>query len=54
MAASDSTGCSSAWLKAIPHFSLSLAMPVTEFVVAVRLWLGVPLFPHSSCVSVLP
>ena len=40
LAASDSAGCSSAWLKAIPNPSLGLAMPVTEFVVAVRIWLS--------------
>jgi len=28
-------------MKAIPHPSLGLAMPVTEFVVAVRIWLGI-------------
>ena len=56
LAASDSTGCSSAWLKAIPNPSLGLAMPVTEFVVAVRIWLGIPLFPTAqlcSCSSLI-
>ena len=48
LAASDSAGCSSAWLKAIPHPSLGLAMPITEFVVAVHIWLGVPLFPTAQ------
>ena len=42
LAASDSAGCSSAWLKAISNPSLGLAMPVTEFVVAVSIWLGIP------------
>ena len=37
LAASDSTGCSSAWLKAVPHPSLGLAMPIAEFVVAARI-----------------
>jgi len=45
LAATDSVGCSSAWLKAIPHPSLGITMPVAEFVAAVRIWLGVPLFP---------
>ena len=50
LAAFDSTGCSSAWLKAIPHPSLGLTMPVAELVVAVHLWLGVPL-SHIPVVS---
>jgi len=54
LAASDSTGCSSAGLKAIPHPSLGLAMPVTEFVVDVGIWLGFPYFPLHSCVPVHP
>ena len=36
---------SSAWLEAVPHPSLGLAMPVAKFVVAVCIWLGVSLFP---------
>ena len=51
LAASDSAGCSSAWLKAIPNPSLGLAMPVTEFVVAVHIWLGIPLFPTVQLCS---
>jgi len=54
LAAPDPMGCSSAWLKAIPHPSLGLAMPVAEFVVAARLWLGVPLFPISQLCVCLP
>ena len=48
LAASDSSGCSSAWLKAMLNPSLGLAMPVTELVVAVHIWLGIPLFPTAQ------
>ena len=44
---SHSSGASSRWLKAIPQISLALAIPGPEFVVALRLWLGIPLFPLS-------
>ena len=53
LAASDSAGCSSAWLNAIHNPSLSLAMPVTEFVVAVRIWLGISLFPTAQLCTCL-
>ena len=42
-----SSGTSSGWLKAIPQVSLALAIPGPEFVVGIRLWLGIPLFPLS-------
>ena len=44
---SYSSGTSSGWLKAIPQVSLALAIPGPEFVVGLRLWLGIPLFPLS-------
>ena len=34
-----------AWLRAIPNPNLGLAMPQHEFIVAIRMWLGIPLFP---------
>ena len=37
-----------AWLQAIPAPSLSLTMSRHEFVLAARLWLGIPVF--SSCI----
>ena len=40
-----SSGVSSGWLKDIPQPTLGLAFSPHEFVIAVRLWLGVPLFP---------
>ena len=50
-----SSGVSSGWLKAIPQPTLGLAFSPHEFVIAVRLWLGVPLFPLlplCTCLSV--
>ena len=44
-AVSHSSGTSSGWLKAIPQPSLGLALSSHDFVIALRLWLGVPLFP---------
>ena len=49
-----SSGTSSGWLKAIPSTSLGLAIPGPEFIVGLRLWLGVSLFPISplcTCLS---
>ena len=46
-ALSHSSGTSSGWLKAILQVSLALAIPGPEFVVGLRLWLGIPLFPLS-------
>jgi len=53
-ALSHSSGTSSGWLKAIPQVRLGLAIPGPEFVVDLRLWLGVTLFPQSplcTCLS---
>ena len=44
---SHSSGASSGWLKAIPQVSLALAIPGPKFVVALCLWLGIPLFSLS-------
>jgi len=52
-ALSHSSGASSGWLKAIPQVSLALAIPGPEFMVALRLWLGIPLFPLSPLCSCL-
>ena len=38
----------SAWLRAIPNANLGLTLPKHEFVVAVKLWLGIPIFPSLS------
>ena len=46
-ALSHSSGASSGWLKAIPQVSLALAIPGPKFVVALCLWLGIPLFSLS-------
>ena len=46
---------SSGWLKAIPQSSLGLAIHGPEFVVGLRLWLGIPLFPVPPlCVCLAP
>ena len=53
-ALAHSSGTSSGWLKVIPQPSLGLAIPGPEFVVGLRLWLGVSLFPSSplcTCLS---
>jgi len=53
-ALSHSSGTSSGWLKAIPQVRLGLAIPGPEFVVDLRLWLGVTIFPESplcACLS---
>ena len=53
-ALSHSSGTSSGWLKAIPSTSLGLAIPGPEFIVGLRLWLGVSLFPITplcTCLS---
>lgn len=47
---------SSGWLKPIPQPSLGLTFFLHDFVVAVRLWLGIPLFsllPFCTCLSVI-
>jgi len=51
-----SSGTSSGWLKAIPQPSLGLAFSPHDFVIAILLWLGVPLFPLlplCACLSVI-
>ena len=51
-----SSGTSSGWLKAIPQPSLGLALSSHDFIIALRIWLGVPLFPLSplcTCLSVI-
>jgi len=55
-ALSHPSGTSSGWLKAIPRVSLGLAIPGPEFVVGLRIWLGVSLFPLSplcTCLSTI-
>ena len=47
------SGTSSGWLKAIPKACLGLAIPGPEFVIGLRLWLGVTLFPLSSLCTCL-
>ena len=50
------TGTSSSWLKAIPHACLGLAIPGPEFIIGLRIWLGVSLFPLSplcTCLSTI-
>jgi len=47
MALSHPSGTSSGWLKAIPRACLGLAIPGPEFIIGLRLWLGVSLFPLS-------
>ena len=44
---------SSAWLKAPPIPSLGLVVPHMEFVVASRIWLGIPSFTANPPSSVL-
>ena len=53
-APAHSSGTSSGWLKAIPRTCLGLVIPGPEFVVGLRLWLEVALFPRSplcTCLS---
>ena len=55
-ALSHSSGTSSGWLKALPQPALGLAFSPHNFIIALRLWLGVPLFPTSplcTCLSVI-
>ena len=44
-ALSHSSGTSSGWLNALPQPAFSLAIPPHDFTIALRLWLGIPLFP---------
>ena len=48
-ALSHSSGTSSGWLKALPQPALGLAISPHDFVIALRLWLGIPLFPLCIC-----
>ena len=43
-----------AWLQALPNPLLGLAMPQQEFCGAIRLWLGVKLFPSPPSPSAAP
>ena len=55
-ALSHSSGTSSGWLKALPQPALGLAIPPHDFTIALRLWLGIPLFPSlplCTCLSVI-
>ena len=50
------SGTSSGWLKAVPQACLGLAIPGPEFIIGLRLWLGVSLFPVSplcTCLSTI-
>jgi len=51
---SSGTSISSGWLEAIPQPSLGQAIPDPKFVVDLRLWLGVFLFPFPLCVHASP
>jgi len=51
-----SHGTCSGWLKALQQPSLGLAFTTHDFIVALRLWLGIPSFPLSplcTCLSVI-
>ena len=55
-ALSHSSGTSNGWLKALPQPALGLAIPPHDFTIALRLWLGIPLFPSlplCTCLSVI-
>ena len=55
-ALSHPSGTSSGWLKAIPRVSLGLAIRGPEFVIGLRIWLGVSLFllsPLCTCLSTI-
>jgi len=56
MALSYPSGTSNSWLKAIPRACLGLALPGPEFIIGLRIWLSVSLFPLSplQCVHVFP
>ena len=48
LALSDSSGLACTWLRALPFPQLGLALPPAEFVVALRLWLGIPVFSEAD------
>ena len=55
-ALSHPSGTSSGWLKAITRVSLGLAIAGPEFVIGLRIWLGVSLFTFSplyTCFSTI-
>ena len=37
----------SGWIRAIPSTSLGLAMPGPEFLMSLKIWLGIPVLPQS-------
>ena len=47
LALSDSSGLACAWLQVIPFPQLGLTIPPAEFVVALRLWLSIPVFSDA-------
>ena len=56
LAVSHSAGTSSGWLKANPQPSLGLALSSHDFIITLRIWLGVllsPLSPLCTCLSVI-
>jgi len=55
-AVSHPSGTSSGWLKVLPQPSLGLAFPPHDFIIALRLWLEIPLFPLlplCTCLSAI-
>ena len=48
LALSDSSGLACAWSWALPSPQLGLALPPAEFVVALHLWLGIPVFSEAD------
>ena len=48
LALSDPSGYACAWLQVFPSPQLGLAIPPAEFVVALRLWLGIPVLSETS------
>ena len=42
-----SSAYAGAWLRAVPNQNLGLSMLQHEFIIATRIWLGIPLFPDS-------
>ena len=51
LAISDPSGLSCAWLQVLPAPQLGLAIPRPKFVVALRLWLGIPVFSRADSFS---
>ena len=48
LALSDSSGLAYALLRALPSPQLGVALPPAEFVMALCLWLGIPVFPEAD------